>query len=551
MKYRKYRKYPSMLLSVFQIKIEKSMGRIISSLFLILIISSMIRAQTISKDSLNINVDKNTFWWTGIINDGYKMPLAEDYQADLNSNYGNQVQPLMLSSFGEVIWSEQPYKINYSGGKLNLKSKFAKFQYYKAGNNLKDAYHFASKTYFPPSGKMPDQLLFSKPQYNTWIELVYNQNQKDIMTYARNILANGLPPGVLMIDDNWQENYGKWNFHPGRFYNPKQMVDSLHAMGFKVMLWICPFVSPDCDVYRDLNEKKYLVTNSAGNPAIVRWWNGASALLDLTNPGATEWFISSLNKLTDGFGIDGFKFDAGDFEFYEKVYSSKPNATPADHSEAYGKIGLGYSLNEYRAMWKMGGQPLGERLRDKDHGFEALQLLIPNMLSEGLMGYYFSCPDLIGGGENTSFQHIDRIDQESIVRSAQCHALMPMMQFSVAPWRVLDKVHFEAVKKAVEIRKKFEEYILELAVKAAKTGEPIMKPMEFDFPGHGYATIIDQFLLGDKLLVAPVLIKGTTKRTVVIPPGQWESFGGQIITGPKTIEINVQLNDLPYFEKMK
>ncbi|VAW23213.1 hypothetical protein MNBD_BACTEROID01-1875 [hydrothermal vent metagenome] len=51
-----------------------------------------------------------------------------------------------------------------------------------------------------------------------------------------------------MIDDNWQEDYGKWDFHPGRFPNPKGMMDSLHQMGFKVMVWICPFVSPDCDV---------------------------------------------------------------------------------------------------------------------------------------------------------------------------------------------------------------------------------------------------------------------------------------------------------------
>src|SRR5437016_356489 len=40
--------------------------------------------------------------------------------------------------------------------------------------------------------------------------------------------AHGLPPGVLMIDDNWQEDYGKWTFHPGRFTDPKAMVNELH-----------------------------------------------------------------------------------------------------------------------------------------------------------------------------------------------------------------------------------------------------------------------------------------------------------------------------------
>ncbi len=199
----------------------------------------------------------------------------------------------------------------------------------------------------------------------------------------------------------------------------------------------------------------------------------------------------------------------------------------------------------------MGGQPLAERLRDKGHGFDELQLLIPNMLTAGLMGYYFSCPDMIGGGEFTSFLDDAVLDQESIVRSAQCHALMPMMQFSVAPWRVLDDRHFAAVKKSVAIRERYKDYILELAVKAAETGEPIMRPLEFVYPDQGYAGIIDQFLLGDRLLVAPVLEKGAARRKVVIPEGRWKSYDGQIISGPKTVDVKISLDDLPFFELIK
>jgi alpha-glucosidase len=127
---------------------------------------------------------------------------------------------------------------------------------------------------------------------------------------------------------------------------------------------------------------------------------------------------------------------------------------------------------------------------------------------------------------------------------------MPMMQFSVAPWRVLDNKHYEAVKIAVQIREKYKDYILELAIRASKTGEPIIKSLEFNYPNSGYANIIDQFLLGDKLLLAPVLTKGAVKRKVVIPEGKWKGFDGKIIKGPKTIEVKVQLNDLPYFEKI-
>jgi len=522
---------------------------ILAVLIVLTIINPVVAQQKIFADSLKINVDANTFWWMGIIEDGHQMPLTKNYHSDFRLNgFGNQVQPLLLSNNGEVIWSDQPFLIDFLNKKLRLYGK--KFQYNKSGSTLKDAYHFASKNYFPPSGKMPDALLFTKPQYNTWIELLYNQNQNNVLTYAKNILSNGLPAGILMIDDNWQEDYGNWNFHPGRFSNPKQMIDTLHQLGFKVMLWVCPFVSPDSYLYRNLAEKKYFVTDSSGNPAMIKWWNGVSAELDFTNPDATAWFKSQLNNLKNNYGVDGFKLDAGDFEFYDKVNSFKKNATATDHSEAYGKIGLDYSLNEYRAMWKMGGMPLGQRLHDKNHGFGDLQFLIPNMIVEGLNGYYFSCPDMIGGGDNTAFLNNVQLDQESIVRSAQCHALMPMMQFSVAPWRVLNKINFEAVKKAVALREKFSNYILELAKHTASTGEPILKSMEFNYSHQGYEKIIDQFLLGDNLLVAPVLIKAATERTVIIPNGKWKSFDGQIINGPKTIQVKVTINDLPYFEKI-
>jgi len=126
-----------------------------------------------------------------------------------------------------------------------------------------------------------------------------------------------------------------------------------------------------------------------------------------------------------------------------------------------------------------------------------------------------------------------------------------MMQFSVAPWRVLDQTQLEAVKKSVEIRNKFKSYILDLAVKASQTGEPMMTSMEFNFPHQGYAQINDQFLLGDRLLVAPVLNRGAVIRKVIIPEGKWKSFQGETISGPRTIEVEVQLDDLPYYEKLK
>ncbi len=510
-------------------------------------------------------IAQEKLWWAGITSQGQLMPVTEKYEANLIGNtYGNQAQPLLLSNEGDVIWSEEPFQFKIENGEVVILDSKGEILEQKAGNTLRSAYLFASKNYFPPKGKMPDELLFAKPQYNTWIELMYDQNQEDILKYAHDIIDNGFPPGVLMIDDNWQEDYGKWTFHPGRFSNPKAMIQELHQLGFKVMVWVCPFVSPDCDVYRALAKKGAFLLDAGKEaqnttmpselrgklkPQMVSWWNGYSAVLDLSNPVAMDWFKSQLNYLQSEYGVDGFKLDAGDAQYYTKGVSYG-NVSANEQAALFGAVGLDYPLNEYRAMWKMGGQPLVQRLRDKAHSWNDLEKLIPSMLIQGIMGYYFNCPDMIGGGEFTSFLNAETIDQELIVRSAQCHALMPMMQFSVAPWRILNPENFNAVKKCVALREQFSAYILEEAQKAAVSGEPIIRSMEYIYPGKGFGRINQQFLIGDKLLVAPVLEKGATQQKVVLPEGKWKAFNGKSYKGGKEIIVSVSINDLPYFEKL-
>jgi len=286
--------------------------------------------------------------------------------------------------------------------------------------------------------------------------------------------------------------------------------------------------------------------DNTDEPAMVRWWNGVSAVLDLTNPESEKWLKGTLDKLIEVYGVDGFKLDAGDSRFYVGLKSLK-DVSPNTHTELFAKIGLEYPYNEYRATWKMGGKHLIQRLHDKNHDWTDLKKLIPHMLLEGIMGYPFSCPDMIGGGQFKSFLDDAIIDEELIVRSTQVHALMPMMQFSVAPWRILDKKHFQAVLEAILLREKFKKTILSLAKEASVNGEPIIRSMEYVFPNQGYALISDQFMLGNNILVAPFLEKGEGTRKIILPIGNWMSDGGKIFSGNKMIETKVPLNRIPYF----
>ena len=198
----------------------------------------------------------------------------------------------------------------------------------------------------------------------------------------------------------------------------------------------------------------------------------------------------------------------------------------------------------------MAGQPLVQRLRDKSHTWDDVRVLIPDMIGLGLIGHQFGCPDMIGGGEWTSFQDTSVLDEELIVRSAQVSALMPMMQFSVAPWRVLNKENLTICKKMANLHYRMGREILELAKESAVSGEPMIRNLEYEYPGKGYEENKDQFLLGNKIMVAPVVVKSQRSREVVFPEGNWKGDDGSTVKGPVTLKIDVPLERLPWYRKM-
>jgi alpha-glucosidase len=538
------------------------MSKLSVGLLLVMIVVFEGNAQVKQSGDTSFILVSGEGWWGGVINDGTKMPFgAMPYSFNLYGNdAGNQSVPLLISNRGRYIWSDKPFQFAFKNDSIIIRKTHGPVIVGQSRSTLKDAYISASQQFFPPTGLWPDSLLIKSPQYNLWIELMYNPNQYDVLRYAKQVLSNGLPAGVLMIDDNWSNYYGHFDFDKEKFPDARLMVNQLHDLGFKVMVWICPFISPDSPSYRELRSQKLLLLDSQGRkgaswnesskPLLISWWNGYSACLDLSNPDAGKWLKNKLDFLQTEYGVDGFKLDAGDAQYYKSPdLVSFKSFLPNEHSLFWAEIGLRYPLNEYRAMWKMGGEPLVERLRDKKHSWSDLQTLVPNTIAQQLAGYTFTCPDLIGGGEFDSFLPGMEIDQKLIVRSAQVHALMPMMQFSVAPWRILDSTHLAAIKKIVKIRQENMPYLMQVLRNSAKTGEPAIKPMEYAFPDQGFLNVTHQFMLGDRIMVVPVVNPSDTIK-VKFPRGKWQ-FEKTIITGPTSKSFRIALDELAVFVKIR
>ncbi len=517
--------------------------------------------------NLKVKMLDGEIWYGGSVAEAMKNPFDQSSKFYYDMSLGtNQTMPLFVSTKGRYIWCEKPMTVHIENGEFDLTAG-CEILICQAGSSLKDAYLAAQEQHFKFTGKVPPLKFFEAAQYNTWMELDYHQNQESILKYAHGIVDNGYEPGVLMIDEGWHTRYGLWEWDFVKFPDPKAMIEELHSLGFKVMLWVVPLVTPDGQTfsmsyfpynnYLDgaCGDKEYFLRTDDGLPALVEWWNGFSAILNMCKEEDREFLDCRLRRLIDEYGVDGFKFDGGNIEMYNPksiVNGAQTKYSPAELNRAWNEFGTRYEYHEYKDTFKGGGRPVIQRLQDRDHTWEGhgINTIIPSALLQGLIGHPFICPDMIGGGQWTfNYKPGFQVDGELFVRMAQVSALFPMMQFSWAPWRVLDKNHAQMCLDAAGLHKKFAPYIVELVKRSAVSGEPIVRHMEYAYPHAGYERVLDQFMLGEDVLVAPVIKKGQTRREVKLPQGKWKYLGKTEYTGGCTVTVDAPLEILPYFIK--
>ncbi len=515
---------------------------------------------------MKIAFEAGEVWWGGAsASRAYPLKEADCYTENLidcSTSAENQSMPLFVSSHGRYIWSDQPFLVTVQNGVFDFEG--VRPEIAKAGSCLKDAYLAAQKAHFPCDGRKLPEKFFKYPQLNTWMEFTYYVTQQGVLDFARKWIENGFTPGVFIIDEGWQKRYGVWDFDRAGFPDPGEMVKQLHAWGFTVLLWVVPYVSIDGPDYErslrplkgtDPESAKHLYLRvKSGETAIFSWWNGYSAMLDMTDEYNRAFLRTQLRRLMDDYGIDGFKFDGGSVRGYSPSLlvngQLAKRITAQELNNAWNEFGAEFEWHEFKDTYGRGGRNTIQRLRDKHHKWErnGLQDLIPCAINAGLMGFPFLCPDMIGGGE-WSYRFLPgfSVDEELFVRMAQCSALFPMMQFSWAPWLALKPENVKLCLEAAKLHERLFPEIMKVVRQSQRTGESVLRSLEYECPHHGFENVLDEYMIGSDLLAAPVLEKGADAREVLFPAGRWRGMDGKEYDGLTSCTVHATLDTLPWF----
>ncbi|WP_203349444.1 TIM-barrel domain-containing protein [Streptomyces sp. S-9] len=181
-------------------------------------------------------------------------------------------------------------------------------------------------------------------------------------------------------------------------------------------------------------------------------------------------------------------------------------------------------------------------------GWPGLRASLAPVLGLGLCGVPFSGPDVVGGGGRDG-------SPELYVRRLQLAAYLPLLRTTAqgaegGPWEHGAEVLGHA-RVAFGERRRLLPYFVTLAHLARRTGAPMVRPVWWAAPEErALRDCEDAFLLGDALLVAPVLEAGAVRREVRLPRGRWyDTATGRAYEGPAKVLVDAPLERIPVFAR--
>jgi alpha-glucosidase (family GH31 glycosyl hydrolase) len=354
------------------------------------------------------------------------------------------------------------------------------------------------------------------------------------------------------------------------------MVEWLHGLGIRVLLWQIPLVrarpKPGSQAAFDeatMVERGYAVRNADGRPHRNRaWWFPRAVLADFTHDEGRRWWLEKRRYLLEELGIDGFKTDGGehpwghDLRYADGTRGDEANNRyPVEYAAAYHELMRSAGVPPVtfsRAGYTGAGAVPLHWAGDEGSTWEAFRSSITAGLTAGMSGVFFWGWDI--GGFSGPIP-----DAELYLRAAAMAALCPVMQYHAefnfhrlpsgdrTPWNIAARTGDERVipryRTLAELRERLVPYLVEQAALAVANSRPMMRALAFEWPDD--PAVWDhqfEYLLGDDLLVAPVVEPGVTSVAVYVPQGEWiDAWTGELVVGPIVVERTAEVGSIPVF----
>ncbi len=400
-----------------------------------------------------------------------------------------------------------------------------------------------------------------------WLDALYGSD--NVRRVAQALRAEDIPFSAMWTEDfrgGNDEGTGytleeDWGIDADLYPDFGAVASELADDGIRWLTYYNTFLDESADVFDEALDAGYSIHDGDGAPYLFTGVKFRDAsMVDLTNPDAMAWVIEQLEDNLQA-GSGGWMADFGEW-------------LPTDAALASGEDALRVH-NRYPVLWAaanyhvIGPDPIyfmrsawlgsqrwsqvmwaGDQQTDWSVG-DGLPSVIPIGLGLGMTGFPYYGHD-IGGYMS---QLTEPTTKELWFRWCTLGALTPVMRThhgrsARANWNWESDAETTAhLKRWAKLHMSLVPYLRARSAEFQATGRPIMRPVGLEYPDDDWAWVTtDEYMLGDRILVAPVIVEGATSRDVQLPAGTWYPLlGGAPIEGGGTITVDAAVTEIPAF----
>ncbi len=400
------------------------------------------------------------------------------------------------------------------------------------------------------------------------------ETQEELLSIAAKLRDHDLPCDVLYLDIAYMEAYKVFTVNRERFADFKGMLERLKEMGYVVVIIVNPGVKVEegYRVYEEGRRKGYFVTEPGGAIYEGEVWPKPAAYPDFLRAEVRQWWGDFHRELL-ACGVEAIWNDMNEPADFTRQSATLPDdavhltdeGEKRPHAEVHNIYGLLQTQATREALERLeptkrpfvltraafAGSQRYAALWTGDNAsvWEHLEASVPMILNLGLSGYSFTGAD-VGGYQGDC-------SGELLVRWTQLGAFLPFFrnhsEIGTArqePWAYPEEF-FTIIRKYIHLRYRLLTYFYNLMRESSLTGAPAARPLFYHYQDDPETyNLSDQFLLGEHLMVCPVLRPGQKRRLVYLPRGTWYDFWSEEkLTGNSFITSEAPLETIPLYIK--